>query len=210
MASQSSQNAPAKGKKKQFTAKERAFEKININQELDLLESMLAELRVQYEQYFLGVREREPQKFHDDVKRQLRRLMNAPFKNSASKYKLRNLKARYHTFNTYWQRVLKEREAGTYFRDVFKMELREEQIKEDVRSQSAKGKVEKGVESLFNSYKSALEKQTGRGQNIDVQAFRNSLVNRANDFRKKHGAKKVSFSVKVQDGKVSVLLKGVN
>jgi hypothetical protein len=184
--------------------KNHAPERYDLRAELDRLESMIADLKVQYEQYFLGVSPFAPDKLHGDVKRQIRLMLKAPFKNSAISFRLKTLEGRYNTFNTYWQRVLKQREDGTYHKDVFKASLREKNALEDARAGTAVGQAEKNMQSLFNSYKDALEKQTGKKQTIDFQAFQKSLIQRAKDFKEQTGVKKLSFKVVVKDGKVVV------
>ena len=105
--------------------KDRAFERLDVRMELAKLDAMIDELKVVFEQYFLGLTPYAPDKLHNQVKRQIRTLRRAPFKNSQMGYQLRTLEGRYNTLNTYWARVLREREAGTYHRDVFKANLRE-------------------------------------------------------------------------------------
>ena len=199
--------ASASGKKA-FTAQARAFERIDLNLELKKLENQLSELKTLYEQHFMGIVDRPPSAQHKRVTDLVRRLLNAPFKNSATRYRLRMLNQRYQSLNTYWKRVMKQREEGNYFRDVFKAEIREQAALEEARSQTEVGKVSNSVKGLFNSYKDALEKQTGRKQEIDFNAFQKNLINRAKDFKKQHGVKKVSFKIKVKDGKVVVQAKG--
>lgn len=186
---------------------DKGSEKRDLRAELDRLENKLADLKVQYEQYFSGLIPLAPDPLHSEVKRNIRQLMKAPFKNAALNYRLRSIEGRYHTFNTYWQRVLRERENGTYAKDVFKACMREKQALEEARAQTAAGAAQKGMETLFNSYRTALEKQTGKKQNLDYEAFQKSLLQRARDFKEKHPDSKVSFKVLVRDGKVSVQLK---
>ena len=119
-------------------------------------------------------------------------------------FKLRALEGRYRTYHMYWERVLRQREEGSYSKDLFKAEMRERNTFEDKRSQTHEGKVEKGMKDLFNSYKSALEAQTGSSHNIDYKAFQRSLVQRARELKSKHAGKKLSFKVVVKDGKVAL------
>lgn len=183
---------------------ERAHARLDVRAELDQLEGSIADLKVQFEQYFSGLAPFPPDKLHTEVKRKIRQLLSAPFKNSEMSFRLRSLEHRYRTFNTYFERVLRQREEGSYKRDVFKADFRERHAQEDKHAQTAQGAAEKGMQSLFNSYKAALEKQAGMPQNVDFKAFQKSLVARAKDFKAKHAGKKVSFKVVVKDGKVTV------
>lgn len=186
------------------TLSERANPKIDNKAELDRLELMISELKTQFEQYFLGVRKLPPEPLHKEVKVAIRRLLRSPFKNSSHKFRLRTLESRYQSFNNYWERVNKQREDGTYYRDVFKAELREKLAMEEAHSQTAGGQASKAMTDLFNSYREALEKQSGKAQRLDFEKFQKTLIDRAKELRQQHGAKRVSFKIKVKEGKVSV------
>jgi hypothetical protein len=194
-------------KKDKKTLAERAFERMDVRAELVQLEDEIAKLKVEYEQYFLGLNPFTPDKLHNDVRKHIRLLRKAPFKSSQMMYQLRVLETRYNTFNSYWQRILREKEAGTYIKDIFKANLREQIAKDEAESQSAKGQVSKTMKALFDSYAGALEKATGKKQSLDFDAFQKSLVNRAKDFREKNGNKKLTFKVVMKDGKVTVQAK---
>jgi len=189
---------------KNQSIEERAHGRMDLRVELDHLDKMISELKVQFEQYFSGLVQFPPDKLHAQVKRTIRYLFNAPFKNSEMSFHLRTLENRYRSYNTYFERVLRQREEGSYKRDVFKADIRERHALEDRHARTAQGTAEKGLQSLFNSYKAALEKQTGLPQNIDFQAFQKSLVSRAKDFKEQNGNKKVTFKVVIKNGKVTV------
>lgn len=178
--------------------------KLDLRVELEQLDTKLSELKMLYEQYFTGLVPLPPDKQHADIKRRVRTLRKAPFKSSAMSYRLRALETRYSTLNTYWKRVMMEREAGTYFRDVFKANLRERAAAEEAFAQTDEGVADKGIRSLFDAYSQALERQQGAKTSVEYQAFRESLLKRASDFRAKHGDKRLSFKIVVKEGKVSV------
>lgn len=186
------------------SARERAHERLDLRAELTKFEQQLVDLKVQYEQYFSSLVPFPPDKLHAKVKQQLRVLLKAPFKSSAMGYQLKMLETRYHTYHTYWQRVLREREEGRYVRDVFKADLHERLALEEARSQTALGAAENSMGKLFKIYKETLEKQSGRKQEIDYKLFERNLINRAQEIKDKTGAKKLSFKIVAQDGKVSV------
>lgn len=190
-----------------MSARERANEKIDVRAELTKLSSQIELLKKEYEQHFLGHSPYAPDKLHRDVKNLIRKLMKAPFKSSQMTYTLRTLESRYNTYNTYWQRTQRQRENGTYSRDVFKANMRERHQQEDREAQTTKGKAKGQMQELFKSYEAALEKQSGKKQNIDYAAFKQSLVKRAKEFQKKNGKQKLTFKVVVKDGKVSVQAK---
>ena len=82
--------------------------------------------------------------------------------------------------------------------------LREKLAIEDAKAQTAVGIAERNIESLFNAYKTAVEKQSGKSANLDFTAFRDNLIHRAADFREKHAGKKLTFKIVMKDGKVTM------
>jgi len=178
--------------------------KVDVRAELAKFEQMLEALKVHYEQYFIGVLPIQPDKLHHDLKRELRKLYRMPFKSSALGFQLKVLENRYSSYNSYWQRVLREKEDGTYSKDVFKAEIRVRNDKLEVAEQSAGGAANKQVMELYSSYKEALERQTNRAHNIDFSDFKKSIVQRARVLREQHGAEKLSFKVVVKNGKVTI------
>ncbi len=196
---------PDQNKKKHEKDKQSGSQpKVDLRAHLDQLEHDLAELKVRFEQYFAGLVPLAPEKQHAKLKQTIRQLQKAPFKNSALNFRLKSIESRYNTYNTYWQRVLRAKEDGTYSKDVFKAEIREKMIQEEKRSHTAKGASERHMKSLYQSYKDALEKNAGKKLNIDYDAFQKSLVQRVKELRESTGGKKFSFKVVVREGKVSL------
>jgi hypothetical protein len=176
--------------------------KLNLRFELAKFDSMIGELKTQFEQYFVGLTPHPPDKLLRDTYRLLRQLRKAPFKTAELSHRLLTLEHRLKTYHTHWQRVMREKENGTYFRDVFKANLRERRVAEDVYSRSEKGKSDRQMQQLFQCYKGALEKVSGKNADIDYQAFQRNLLQRAKDFREQHTDKKLSFRVVVKKGQV--------
>lgn len=164
----------------------------------------LADLKVKYEQYFMGVLQFPPDKMHADLKRLLRALRKAPFKSTAVAYKLRCAETTYSTYNTYWQKVLREKEEGTYHKDVFKADLREKNKQEEAFRQTEHGIAEGHIENLFRVYEGALEKQMGKKCNLDYGNFRKNLVSKMNEVREKTGGRKVKLKLVMKNGKVTI------
>ena len=198
-----------KSSKKKLTAHERAYERMDFRKELVRLEEMISELKVDYEQFLLGISPFRPDKLHNEVKRKIRAIRKAPFKQSWVNYKLRSLEGRYHTFNDYWERCNRQRDDGTYHRDVFKMNLREKNALEDAREGTELGKASKQMSALFDTYRRAVEKQTGKKQEIDFSQFQKALRKQAKAHKEKFGEKKLGFKVVVKNGKVSIKAKAI-
>ena len=183
---------------------EKESNKRKLDIELDKLETKISELRVLYEQYFVDVIPQPPDKLRKEIVRSIRTLLKAPFKNSAVRFRLRQIVTRYQTYSTYWERVLKQREEGTYNRDVFKADMRERMAEEAKLGGSKKSAAERSLKQLFDSYENALRRSGAQTDNINFDAFKKTLIKRAKDLKKQHGVKKLSYKVVVKDGKVTI------
>lgn len=178
--------------------------KRNLDKDLDILERNIQELRVSYEQHFSGFLPQPPEKHHAEVKRMIRTLHSSPFKNTANNFRLNVLHNRFQTYATYWERIQKQREAGTYRRDVFKADLQTKMRRQLTREKSAAGVADKQIQQLFKSYENALRKNGGTTKDLDYQAFKRSLLKKADNVRKSSGAKGISYQIVVASGKVRV------
>ncbi|MEM1347294.1 MAG: MXAN_5187 C-terminal domain-containing protein [Myxococcota bacterium] len=94
---------------------------------LNELEAQIKALRVAYDQYFMGVDRRPPELKHKDVVRMMHTLEHRTFiRQTALKFRLRSLSQRFNTYNSYWNRIMRQIEAGTYVRDVQRGKRREQ------------------------------------------------------------------------------------
>lgn len=173
-----------------------------LDHQLNQLEAAIARLRILYEQYFTGLLPRTPDQEHTEVKKMIKLLLKAPFKNSQRRFRLRTLVNRFQTYNTYWERCNKQKEEGTYFRDVFKAELRERQQEELAELASKVGASNKGMEQLYSTYEKAIRKSGGDSAKLNFDSFKQSMLKTAKDLKQKHGIKKVQYKVVVKNGKV--------
>jgi hypothetical protein len=105
-----------------------------IADECSALEEELEELKVKYEMYFLGVEKREPNKWREELKKKVLRIKESFTRNAALRFRLQSLHARFLSYERMWLRSAREKEEGTYHRDVFKaklhMEMRERKERE--------------------------------------------------------------------------------
>ncbi len=94
-----------------------------IADECTALEYELEELKVKYEMYFLGVEKREPNRVRDELKKKVLRIKEAFTRNAALRFRLQSLHARFLSYERMWLRSAREKEEGTYHRDVFKAKM---------------------------------------------------------------------------------------
>lgn len=87
-------------------------------------EEDLEALKARYDSYFLGIEKREPARERNEMKRRVERLKESFTKNTGLRFRLQTLHARFLSYERLWSRTTREKEAGTYRRDLFKARLR--------------------------------------------------------------------------------------
>ncbi len=97
---------------------------LDVPRALDELEERIDKLKVRYEQYFLGIEPREPVQERRVVERAIRFLRSQVISNTALKFRFHALIQRFTTHKTYWDRVQRQIEEGTYRRDLQRIQRR--------------------------------------------------------------------------------------
>jgi hypothetical protein len=77
------------------------------------LVAALAELRIAYDRFIGGLERVEPMTLRQQFRAQLRQTMARPPTNTAQAFRLQTLRSQILTFETYWDRMVKQIEAGT-------------------------------------------------------------------------------------------------
>lgn len=73
-----------------------------------------------YEQWFAGIERIEPARERDAFDKLMRTLQQDRPNNTASRFRHQQLTQRYATYTTYWRRIARQIEEGTYKRDIAK------------------------------------------------------------------------------------------
>jgi hypothetical protein len=98
-------------------------EKDELEAEATRIEEELEELKAKYDQYFLGIERREPSRTREELRKRVLRMKEAFTRNTGLKFRIQSLHARYLSYERLWLRSAKEKEEGTYRRDLFKARL---------------------------------------------------------------------------------------
>ncbi len=91
-----------------------------ILRELDELETRLERLRVKYDQYFIGIEKMLPFVQRKDVDRRFAQLHKEQFRNGGLRFRFQTMVQRFTTYQTYWGRIIRQIEEGSYKRDVIR------------------------------------------------------------------------------------------
>ncbi len=88
------------------------------------LETRMDRLRSLYDQYFMGIERLEPLVPRKDVERRMAVLRKEQIRNTGLRFKFNVIIQRFNTYQTYWLRISRQIEQGTYRRDVMRATAR--------------------------------------------------------------------------------------
>lgn len=93
------------------------------DEEIQVLDAKLKQLKLDYEQYFLGSRPREPAQLRGEVQKLFTLYTQSPIQNTAQRFRFNSLMSRFHAFRRQWDEILRKIDEGTYARHLFKANL---------------------------------------------------------------------------------------
>jgi hypothetical protein len=89
-----------------------------IEARLGELELKVDRLRSMYESYFMGMERMPPNALRRDMNRMMLELQQVPISNASLRFRFQALSQKWVLHTTYWNRTMREIEAGTYRRDM--------------------------------------------------------------------------------------------
>jgi len=176
-------------------------------EELKMLEIKLNQLKLDYEKYFLGNRPTEPIQQRSEIQKIVIRWSNTRITNTAMRFKFNSVNGRYQAFKRQWDNTLRQIEAGTYKRHVFKADLhdRERGIGVDAPTKAARpATTSSGDTNLFETYRDAMLATGQNAKGLTPEKLQKALAKQEAAIKQKYGCDKVDFKVVVTNGKVKV------
>jgi hypothetical protein len=181
-------------------------------EQIDLLDSKIARLKVEYEQYFARVLKREPVKLRDEVERTILAYSNKLINNTSLKFKLNAVVARYNAYKQYWARVLRAIEDGTYVRKaegapegpIAKGAAKPAQTaapgaKMPAQSRQKEDK-DNAVSEIYTKYIEARKQCNEPVDGITVDALKKTIDQYRKKVEEQYKTSNVEFNVSIKDG----------
>jgi hypothetical protein len=182
------------------------------------LEEKMERLRVLFEQYFLGIEKRPPSDKKTEVQRIIRFLQSRRIPQAVTRFQFQGLVGRFNIFDSYWTRIMRQIEEGTYKRDLFKARLKEElreagaaaggAVSERPENLVPPGEAELGFglreERLRVVYEDYLRARRYCGEPVEgitYEKVRAMLLREAPRIAEKNRLDQIDFQVVVRDGK---------
>lgn len=179
----------------------------DIEEDLMLLDARLKQLRLEYEQYFMGGRKREPQLLRGEVQKIISYYANVPIRNTGHRFKFNNLRARFFSFRRHWDDTQRKIEDGRYDKHRFQAELhdRERGLGDAPEAPAAGARAPDGeLDRLFRAWVEARD-ATGQGSaGLSRERLAGQLEQQAATLRQRFGVAEVRFRVVVENGRAKL------
>ncbi len=183
---------------------------IDIEVDLQILDAKLKMAKLDYEQYFIGNRPREPLILRQDIQKIINYWSNMPIRNTAHRFRFNTLTARFFSLRRHWDEILRKMEAGTYEPLKFKIEQKErlralqEGRNVDAAATEKTKPATKKAEDIFEQYSDA-RLACGQGmEGIDRTKLKALLDKQEQAIRTQYNCAKVNFRVVVENGKAKL------
>ena len=173
-------------------------------EEIKILEIKMNQLKLSYEKYFLGTRPTEPAMDRAEVQKMVIKFSNTRLTNTALRFKFNSLNGRYQAFKRQWDNILRQIEAGTYKRHVFRADLRDRERGISPNAKPARSAAGSGGQdtNLFETYRDAMLATGQDASGLTPAKLQKAIDKQEAALRKKFGCERVDFKVVVQGGKV--------
>ena len=181
----------------------------NIDESLKILDVKLGQLKVTYEQYFLGTRPREPIAERREVDKAFLELTQLTFQNTALRFRFRSLSSKYQAFKRQWEDTLRKIEDGTYARHRFKADLHERSRGTISKAPAANAPVQ-NMGDLFDAYREAASTCGQDVSSLSQRKLERVLDKQRAALREQYGNDEFRFKVVVVEGRVRLRAARVN
>ncbi len=206
-------------------------DKDELQTEVQGIEEEVEALKARYEQYFLGIERLEPMRWREELKKKVLRAKSAFTRNAALRFRIQSLHARYLSYERLWLRSAREREEGTYRRDLFKARLRASAHGDAAEAEdaatpdaAAPGKAppsgpaktpppaptprpgegpvpEAQLRALYDAYVEAKRRCNEDVSKLSYDTLARSVSKQVPELIAKYKARSVEFKVEVKDGR---------
>lgn len=178
---------------------------MGVNEDVVLFEQGLNELIIKYEQYFIGIEKRPPEKLLKEVEALGRKYLSTQIVNTMLKFKFTSNVARLNSYKQYWNRISQLIEDGKYSRDRFKMALHQKNrdggqtVKEEPAKPEEK-KLDLEVASLYQKFVEARKACSLPVGNITHELIAAAIEKQTPVIIDKFKCQGVEFKVVVEEG----------
>ena len=187
-----------------------------VDEELEELDQGLKRLRVEYDQFFLGILKRPPNVLQGRMQKIIVKFSNQILRKTQQKFRFNQLNSKYQIYRQQWGRTIRQIESGTYRGHRFKANLHDRERgvmqKAEAKQPEADTPAPTGkaapMDQLYDALLKARRRAGESGPDPDRAKVSELVKKQTAALRAKHPGAKVRFRVAV-DGKRAKLVASV-
>ena len=196
---------------------------MTVDEELNLLESHLRRLKIEYEVFFNNPQKKAPSDLEWKVLTLLRKFSDGSRLSFSQRYRFNELAQRYAIYSDLWRKKSRIREEG-YRRPQDALlsiqGLRPEEHEPEHKVYGVKHQedgsftvqcsdVTAEADKIEKLYGALTEAKKKNGENVSgsLDSFKSFVQKKTEEIRKQHKCEKVEYAVEVQDGRVKLKAK---
>ena len=187
-----------------------------VDEELDELDQGLKRLRVEYDQFFLGILKRPPNVLQGRIQKIIVKYANENLRKTAQKFRFNQLNSKYQIYRQQWGRTIRQIESGTYRGHRFKAALHERERGLVPKNEAplpeadtpAPATKSGPMDQLYDALLAARRRAGESGPDPDRGKVSDLVRKQTAALRAKHPGAKVRFRVAV-DGKRAKLVASI-
>jgi len=181
-----------------------------IDEELDELEHNLKRLRVEYDQYFLGILKRPPEVLQGRVQKVIVKYANQNLRKTHHKFRFNQLNSKFQIHRQQWGRTLRQIEQGTYKGHLFRAKLHERErgiTDATPHPVSAPEPTARpgAIDKLFDALVAARKRAGDSGPAPDRAKLSEIVKKQTAALKEKHPGAKVKFRVAIEGNKAKLV-----
>jgi hypothetical protein len=186
-------------------------QKDETDEELDTLDHDLKRLRVEYDQYFLGILKRPPEVLQGRVQKLIVKYSNQTLRKTYHKFRFNQLNSKFQIYRQQWGRTMRQIEQGTYKGHLFRAKLHERErgisdgtpnpLKAAPPPQERPGAIDK----LFDAFTAARKRVGDKSAAPDRAKLAEIVKKQTAALKQKHPGAKVKFKVSIEGNKAKLV-----
>ncbi len=164
----------------------------------------LEALKVKYEQYFLGIEKFTPSDEHTKFKRMIRQMKQLLQKSAEDNFRISTIEQSYLTLNNLWEKSLRQKEQGTYKRDLFRARMSAESTLAKSPKLKSDHLESSQVDKIIDDFKSKSNLDLCPNNQAKIKSI---LLSKIKELKKKDQQSAFTIEIAIQDGKLGLRTK---
>jgi hypothetical protein len=187
-------------------------QKDETDEDLDDLDHNLKRLRVEYDQYFLGILKRPPEVLQGRVQKVIVKYSNESLRKTHQKFRFNSLNSKFQIYRQQWGRTLRQIENGTYKGHLFRARLHERErgvsdatpLPSNLKAPPAQDRPG-AIDKLFDAFSAARKRAGDTSAAPDRAKLAEIVKKQTAALKEKHPGAKVKFRVAIEGNKAKLV-----